>query len=86
MVGKSSTKPIRVEVQINGKPLSMEVDTGAAVSLISYKKLKQVLPRIKIKKTMVVLRTYTSEAIPVRGEVQAMVTMVSKRRSLPCMS
>ena len=77
MVGKSSTtKPIRVEVQISGKPLSMEVDTGAAVSLISYKRLKQVLPRIKIRKTTVVLRTYTSEVIPVRGEVQVNVIMI----------
>ena len=80
MVGKSSTKPIRVDVRINGKPLSMEVDTGAAVSLISYKKLKQVLPRIKIKKTMVVLRTYTSEVIPVRGEVQVIVTYGEQKK------
>ena len=55
MVGKSTTKPIRVEVRVNGKPLSMEVDTSAAVSLISYRKLKQVLTRIKVKKTSVVL-------------------------------
>ena len=88
MVGKSSTKPIRVDVQINGKPLLMEVDTGAAVSLISYKKLKQVLPRIRIKKTTVVLRTYMSEVIPVQGEVQVMVTYgeQKKKLTLPCMS
>ena len=60
----------------------MEVETGAAVSLISYKKLKQVLPRIKIKKTMVVLRTYTSEVIPVRGEVQVMVTYGEQEKKL----
>ena len=60
----------------------MEVETGAAVSLISYKKLKQVLPRIKIKKTMVVLRTYTSEVIPVRGEVQVMVTYGEQKKKL----
>ena len=82
MVGKSSTKPIRVDVRVNGKPLSMEVDTGAAVSLISYKKLKQVLPRIRIKKTTVVLRTYTSEVIPVRGEVQVMVTYGEQKKKL----
>ena len=58
----------------------MEVDTGAAVSLISYKRLKQVLPRIKIRKTTVVLRTYTSEVIPVRGEVQVNVTYGEQKK------
>ena len=82
MVGKSSTQPIRVEVKINGKPLSMEVDTGAAVSLISYRKLKQILPRIKINKTTVVLRTYTSEVIPVRGEVQVNVGYGEQKKKL----
>ena len=81
-VGRSSTKPIRVEVRINGKPLSMEVDTGAAVSLISYKRLKEVLPRISIKKTTVVLRTYTSEIIPIRGEVQVYVSYGEQKKKL----
>ena len=48
-VGKSSSNLIHAAVQINDKPLSMEVDTGATISLISYKRLKQVLPRITIK-------------------------------------
>ena len=39
-IEKLSTRPIRVELQLNGKPLAMEVDIGAAVSLISYKRLK----------------------------------------------
>lgn len=82
MVGKQASRPIRVEVQINGKPLSMEVDTGAAVSLISYKRLKQVLPRIRVQKTTVVLRTYTSEVIPVRGEVQVNVTYGEQKKQL----
>ena len=60
----------------------MEVDTGAAVSLISYKQLKQVLPRIKIKKTTVVLRKYTSEVIPVWGKVQVMVTYGEQKKQL----
>ena len=81
-MGRSSTKPIRVEVQINGKPLSMEVDTGAAVSLISYKSLKEVLPRIRVKKTTVVLRMYTSEIIPVRREVQVYVSYGEQEKEL----
>ena len=78
MVGKSTTK----EVRVNGKPLSMEVDIGAAVSLILYRKLKQVLLRIKVNKTSVVLRTYTSEIIPVRGEVQVNVAYGEQKKKL----
>ena len=67
---------------MNGKPLAMEVDTGAAVSLISYKRLKRVLPRISINKTTVVLRTYTSEVIPVRGEVLVNVQYGNQNKKL----
>ena len=63
----------------------MEVDTGAAVSLISYKRLKQVLPKIEIRKTTVVLRTYTSEVIPVRGEVWKKLTLYVTRDEGPCL-
>ena len=47
-VGNSSTKPIRVEIQIDGKPISMEVDTGAAVSLMSQS-LLVVVPRFVVQ-------------------------------------
>ena len=81
-VGNSSTKPIHVEIQIDGKPISMEVDTGAAVSLMSQKKLKQALPGAKVKPTNVVLRTYTSEVIPVLGEVLVDVTYGQQSKKL----
>ena len=81
-IRKPSTRPIRVELQVNGKLLAMEVDTGAAVSLISYKRLKRVQPRISINKTTVVLRTYTSEVIPVRGEVLVNVQYGNQNKKL----
>ena len=40
--------------------IEMDMHWGCQFCLISYKKLiKQELPRVKIKKTMVVLRAYT---------------------------
>ena len=33
--GSASSSPIRAEVEIDNKPVSMEVDTGAAVSIMS---------------------------------------------------
>ncbi len=50
-----------IELEVEGQPFMMEVDTGAAVSLISECLLQQVLPRAKPKRTSVVLWTYISE-------------------------
>ena len=66
MVGKRSNHPILVEVQVNGLELTMEVDTGAAVSIISEQRLK-VLLDAGIKAINVKLRTYTLERIPFVG-------------------
>ncbi len=81
-VGKSSTRPIWVELEVEGQPLTMEVDTGAAVSLISECQLQQVLPGAKPKRTNIVLRTYTSEPIPVVGELRVTVQYGTQRKQL----
>ena len=52
---------------LNGNPCDFEVDTGAAVSILSKKQLNRVLPGAQLKKTNVSLRTYTSQKIPVKG-------------------
>ena len=66
--------PIQVEFQLDVKPLTMEMDMGAAVSLIFEWTLKQVIPKAvidNVDNTRVVLWTYTSERIPVSdGPVQ----------------
>ena len=80
VVEKLANRPIQVELQLDGKPVTMEVDTGAAVSLISEWTLKQVLPKAAIHNTTVVLRTYTSERIPVRGELQVMVQYSNQKK------
>ena len=41
---EDNSRPLRVEVLLNGKAVSMEVDTGAAVSLISQSKLQTLFP------------------------------------------
>ena len=52
----------------------MELDTGAAVSLISQETWQSRLHKIPLKETDVRLKTYTGESIKVLGE--AMVTVV----------
>ena len=38
------SKPINVEVVVDGKPLTMELDTGAAVSLVSESTYQEYWP------------------------------------------
>ena len=43
-IAKKSSHPIQVTLLINGKQLNMEVDTGAAVSIISERTTKAMFP------------------------------------------
>ena len=64
---KRSTEPVQVQMMINGKRLDMEVDTGAALSLISESTRKAIFPKEKLRPAKLSLRTYTNEPIEVTG-------------------
>ena len=68
-LGSKKTQPFHVDVLVNNQPLKMELDTGAAVSIIAESQLKRILPRIKLKPSKIKLETYTGEKMPVVGEV-----------------
>ena len=83
-MGGPNTTPIEVVVQFNGKYLKMEVDTGAAISLISkctctYERL---FPNLEIVKPSVWLKTYTREAMKLIGEITAEVKYGEQRHTL----
>ena len=69
VVRDRSSQPYMVELQVNGQPLTMEVDTGAAMSLAPESVLADLLPFTELQKTTSVLRTYTGEQIPVKGTI-----------------
>ena len=69
----SKATPIRCEMLIEKQPITMEVDTGAEVSLISDNMRKQHFPNAKLNKTNVVLKTYTQETLPTLGELEVLV-------------
>ena len=81
-VGKRGSHPITVEVKANGKPLLLELDTGAAVSVISEREQKEKFPDAAVRSTHVGLRTYTGESIGVIGEMDIQVVYGSKTHSL----
>lgn len=47
-------------LQLNGVPVCMEVDTGAAISWLSWKVQQQFFPVQPLKKPSVQLTTYTA--------------------------
>lgn len=80
-----SAAPFRISVVINNASLDMEVDTGAAASVISevtYNKLWVANQRPSLKHTNIGLRTYTGERLPIRGKISVEVCYQTQRASL----
>ena len=82
-VRSESSQPLEVDLTIEGKPLRMEVDTGAAVSLVSEKTYKSILPESTLQNSRAQLRTYSGEQIPVLGQVEVEVCYGEQRAKLP---
>jgi len=68
-VGVKGSAAIYVQLQVAGKTLRMEVDTGAAVSVISEKMVKELWPHAQLHPSTVELKTYTGEHLQVVGEL-----------------
>ena len=70
----SSTYLITVTLDINNKRVKMDVDMGAAVTIITEKVKDQLFPNTPLRKSSLRLKTYTGETMPVLGEMLAIVT------------
>ena len=64
-----------MEVRINGQRVEMEIDTGAAVSVISQKNLK-----IPLKKTSKQLRSATGQVLELAGEAKVKVRVKGMKK------
>ena len=65
--------PIVVTVEVNQQPLEMELDTGAAVSIISTSTKDQMFPSVPLISTSTILTTYTGEQMAVAGKMEVEV-------------
>ena len=82
---KDSSKavhPITVDMEISGKALNMEVDTGAAVSIISKATYQKLFSQVPLKSASIRLRTYTGDPITVEGKMITQVKYGSQRKEL----
>ena len=81
-VGESTSRPFLTDVLVNGKRIHMEIDTGAAVSIISEDQQKLLLLDAIIEESPIKLKMYTGENMPVVGKVNANVKCGQQSKNL----
>ena len=74
-----SCKEMMVHVLIEGKPLDMELDTGALDSIIPKSVWCDVLAAKPLQKTCVLLPSYSGHEIRVVGEAKVQVSYCSQQ-------
>ena len=74
---------IEVDLQVNGRPLVMELNTGASVSIISQKTWQDSLQSPKLQPTRMRLRTYSGEALHLLGQCEVLVQYEDENVQLP---
>ena len=79
----SQSTPIAVSVEINSKSVNMELDTGAAVSLISEETYGQHWPQLQIEESNIQLKTYSGEFLETLGSVNVDVCYGKQQVTLP---
>ena len=82
-LGSKATNPIMVELTINGQKTKMELDTGAAVSVISTQTKTEMFPQASLMPSTLILTTYTGEQLEVAGQLMVEVRYGRQVEQLP---
>ena len=82
-VNKPSNDVISVDVKVENQPLSMELDTGSAVSILPYDVFMAKFRDKRLEKTSTVLRTYTGEQLIPLGCLTVQVEHLDQSYVLP---
>ena len=84
VVDTASSNPLKTTLHIEGHDLTMEIDTGAAVSLVSEHTVNNsFLKDLPCHQTSVRLRTYTGESVAVLGKLLVTVKTDEANLTLP---
>ena len=68
---------------ISGQPLSMELDTGAAVTLVSEETFQSKWSNVTLQPSTAQLHTYSGEPLPVVGQAEVKVQYGEQELQLP---
>ncbi|XP_049522593.1 uncharacterized protein K02A2.6-like [Dermacentor silvarum] len=76
-------KPFTVQLEVQGRPFRMELDTGASVSIIGKSTLPRQFPSLPRQPSEVQLRSYCGDLKPVAGKVTVLAKYNHHVRVLP---
>ena len=79
----SKLPPLRVSLQLDDRKITMEVDTGASVSIMSEDTYRKIWPKKKLVESSVKLQTYSKEPLPVVGARDVFVQYEGQSATLP---
>ena len=77
------TGPYKVPVVIENHEIMMEIDTGAAISIMSSTEYSNYLAHVKLLPCETRLKTYTGEAVETVGEIVVKVAYGNQLKELP---
>ena len=80
---KKNIPSIEVVIQVESKDITMQVDTGASITLISEDTYKKQFSEVPLQDFNNVITTYTGEVINVHGYVDVNIMYKGKRAKLP---
>ena len=80
---KGSVDPLKIEVQLDGCSICMEIDTGATMSVTSETTFNQLWPGRCLSATDVRLCSYTKDPISVLGFVEVKILYHKQTANLP---
>ena len=72
--GEVSQPPIMINMILDGLPVDFEMDTGAAVTVMSEEKFGQLFPGHPLERSSIKLKTYTGEPMTTVGETTIRVS------------
>ena len=78
-----SGQPLEVDLMLDRKPLCMEIDTRAAVSLVSEKTYQSLFSQRCLQPSKACLHTYSGELITVIGQAEVEVCYEEQRVKVP---
>lgn len=73
----------RVDALLDGKKVKMEIDKGAAVSVLPENIYRDKFQQVQLKERRTTLKTYSGEQLPLLGVIHVPVEYQGQKENLP---